>query len=720
VTYLRQSIVDFPSVTSMVAATTHVDGDLVKTLGYYVAGDGGGNSYIYHAAGRPTADGGFYIDGPGADDYFEAVDKTIANIRQFGAQTFAENNASDAGPPIGNACAAAMAHNGSVFIPSSGDSYYRVATKQTIVTSSLEIKCDTARIQSDLSDPEALYFIGEQISQPSFDQAAANRGDFTIDVSDATGISAGDLLTIVSNVIWATTTNYTKAETHLIESVSGNTLTLVDSLIFNYDTAGTPTADVVSLEAYKRGTLNLNGRLTCHSDPVGKKRIIRLSHLVNSTVRDLYLYDPEHQLGVGTDIFFVSQCYGLTMQNIEIEGGRYPISVGRSRNIVIDGVTSRYVWHPVDFNTCYNCQVKNITGFHNQSTIETHDSFLIHYENVTCLEGKGYSLRCVGGSMKNCFIQSSQAIGTNYMLNTVFNTAESSVDDLHPQYDFLAENITIDFSNAVSGGQANLGYNQNARIATFKNCKVSQIRQGGGTGNAKVVIDNCYVNHVWTRQTETKINDTTFVADHPLTEASQRLTDRALRFTGGNRQVAVSNCLIQGYDHVCTHNAGGLDIKFTGNQIESIATDFFKDDSSTNTNYFLTLSGNSFADCILPMQNGVNINTYAAGNFADDVSQIGMFPGSKTYSSASATVDQFANATIDSSANAVALTLNDGKHFEQQIAVVMSDASNVSTLSVTSHETSSPEVFTFNAVGQTVVLIWNNVHWATIKSSATP
>jgi hypothetical protein len=91
VTYLRQSIVDFQSVASMVAATTHVDGDLVKTLGYYAAGDGGGNSYIYHSTGRPTADGGFYIDGPGADDYFEALDRTFANVKQFGAGP-TENN----------------------------------------------------------------------------------------------------------------------------------------------------------------------------------------------------------------------------------------------------------------------------------------------------------------------------------------------------------------------------------------------------------------------------------------------------------------------------------------------------------------------------------------------------------------------------------------------------------------------------------------------------
>ena len=61
------------------------DNQIVETQGYHSAGDAGGNYYIYHTTGRPTSDSGFYIDGPGADDYFEAINKTIANVKQFGA-----------------------------------------------------------------------------------------------------------------------------------------------------------------------------------------------------------------------------------------------------------------------------------------------------------------------------------------------------------------------------------------------------------------------------------------------------------------------------------------------------------------------------------------------------------------------------------------------------------------------------------------------------------
>jgi hypothetical protein len=54
---------------------------------YSVAGSTllGGNLYQYHDNGRPAANGGTHIDGPGIDDYLEAVEKTELSPEQFGA-----------------------------------------------------------------------------------------------------------------------------------------------------------------------------------------------------------------------------------------------------------------------------------------------------------------------------------------------------------------------------------------------------------------------------------------------------------------------------------------------------------------------------------------------------------------------------------------------------------------------------------------------------------
>lgn len=78
------------------------NGSVVTTLGYYSPGDGGGNSYIYRTSGRSeiTIDEGFYINGVGEDDYFEAVDKTVADVLKFGG------TAEDIGPAFNRALSA--------------------------------------------------------------------------------------------------------------------------------------------------------------------------------------------------------------------------------------------------------------------------------------------------------------------------------------------------------------------------------------------------------------------------------------------------------------------------------------------------------------------------------------------------------------------------------------------------------------------------------------
>lgn len=88
--FIRRTVAQNESgVASSVAGLASLslaDGQVVATTGYYSGGDGGANTYIYHGTGRPTADGGFYINGPGPDDYFEAINKTEINVRQFGAR----------------------------------------------------------------------------------------------------------------------------------------------------------------------------------------------------------------------------------------------------------------------------------------------------------------------------------------------------------------------------------------------------------------------------------------------------------------------------------------------------------------------------------------------------------------------------------------------------------------------------------------------------------
>lgn len=78
----------FRTTGATLGATAGTDGGYVTMLGYHSAGDTAPWDMIYRATGRTgvTVDGGFYIAGPGADDYWEAADKTIAYVDRFGAK----------------------------------------------------------------------------------------------------------------------------------------------------------------------------------------------------------------------------------------------------------------------------------------------------------------------------------------------------------------------------------------------------------------------------------------------------------------------------------------------------------------------------------------------------------------------------------------------------------------------------------------------------------
>jgi hypothetical protein len=51
--------------------------------------------------------------------------------------------------------------------------------------------------------------------------------------------------------------------------------------------------------------------------------------------------------------------------------------------------------------------------------------------------------------------------------------------------------------------------------------------------------------------------------------------------------------------------------------------------------------------------------------------------------------------------------------------IVMQEATASSTVSIAHHVTSDPEVATFDAVDETLVLIWTGTEYATIYATAT-
>ena len=65
------------------------------------------------------------------------------------------------------------------------------------------------------------------------------------------------------------------------------------------------------------------------------------------------------------------------------------------------------------------------------------------------------------------------------------------------------------------------------------------------------------------------------------------------------------------------------------------------------------------------------------------------------------------------------VTLPDGQIKGETKIIIQLHWANPSAVTILHHETSSPEVATFDADGETLVLVWNGTKWLTVKATCT-
>ena len=85
----------------------------------------------------------------------------------------------------------------------------------------------------------------------------------------------------------------------------------------------------------------------------------------------------------------------------------------------------------------------------------------------------------------------------------------------------------------------------------------------------------------------------------------------------------------------------------------------------------------------------------------------------------SPTLKSYGASSLDSSGGAITGTLGAGTSIGQIKTIVMTEASTSSTISITNHQTSDPEVATFDAVDETGVFMWTGTEWVTIFATCT-
>lgn len=205
----------------------------------------------------------------------------------------------------------------------------------------------------------------------------------------------------------------------------------------------------------------------------------------------------------------------------------------------------------------------------------------------------------------------------------------------------------------------------------------------------------------------------------------------AIPDTTGSRGWMVENLTITGTINneddstTIVRIAGAADGTWTGETFQNVQLGPFVVTGSGATR--IEASGIPFLDalCIegldMPGSASSSITTFTKGVRVKSSTIDGVYYGDGWYpetATGTFTASAHGLTQIDSGSGAVTVTLPDGDHIGQEKTIQMVNQTNSSTVSVTNHVTSAPEVFTFNAVGDMLVLRWNGSAWYTAENNS--
>lgn len=219
-----------------------------------------------------------------------------------------------------------------------------VCTTQIAITKSVHIIGEPgAKITYNTPGSPLFYGSAATVSSAVSLAANANARASSITVSDASGVSADQLILIYDNAIW-NPTNYATwktGELHKVKSVSGNVITLVDTLVNAYTTANSAACKVASAPTVVFRDIVLES-----TNSTASGRGISLYFCKDSKIENCMI------TGFGLYAINLDECYNTTISHCTISKCEYS---GYGYGICINDACAFIDIHANHIHSCRHC-----------------------------------------------------------------------------------------------------------------------------------------------------------------------------------------------------------------------------------------------------------------------------------------------------------------------------------------------------------------------------
>lgn len=379
-----------------------IDGETIDVDGFTSAGDGGNDTLRYFSSGRPaTTYTGFLVAGPGDDDYFQSVQTNEVSVKKFGA---VGDGVTDDYAAINSGMLAAEAFGFTLVFPAGAyrlnSTIRRESHQGNPLTSDLRMRFEPG---ASLTSAVA-FMVLESARTTRTVTADIPNGTRQITLSDASGLAAGDTIFLEHTERGEYSWPGNARETHEIESVDGNVITLKTRIRFDFLVAEvavchTVTPVTVSLENF---TATLTGSSV--------QSIITRGVRILSTGLDMTSTSANNWAVV------VRESIESQFHKTTFRGWIFGLHFDFCGECVSDGLLANGTSQPQVANTWSRGIIfRNALNTNGGDVIDGHPSFDTIYENCHGIDCSALgSPRGVGATVRNCTLKTDRTITINY------------------------------------------------------------------------------------------------------------------------------------------------------------------------------------------------------------------------------------------------------------------------------------------------------------------